>query len=430
MVMSSNDLRDILWGDSEKRTRTVIIILFLIACIAYLVAVRALGIETEVIRDRYANAETIFSGVFPVVEYPPLILVFIAIPRLFCSTPWGYETAYVAQMFVFMVIGLLITSRMAGSAGFDRRRAMIGYAILTLLMLEFVLDRYDMIVMVFTLASFMLFLERRYDWAFVLLAAGTLLKIYPAMFLPIYTIFMIREGRTGQALRGFCVFILTGLAVVAVCLVLEPGAITGFLGYNGNRPLQIESVAASLIYPFSMVGLTDAWIQPSTAPGSFLSDNLIGPIPDAVAEALLPLLVVAVAGVWFMYILLCRRENGNSVGLMCLVILACLLMFLVVNKVFSAQYVIWLIGPVLCVSLLGRGAFSRRMFGMLVAVFILTQLNFAYNIGYLGGGTSINDLGMIVILVRNLAVIAMLWLTVREMFSAQSGDLFETSRQC
>lgn len=432
--MTFDGLREVLWGDGEKRARTVIVLLFLIACMGYLVAVRALDIETEVIRDRYVNAETIFSGVFPVTEYPPLILVFIAIPRLFGSTPWGYETAYVAQMFVFMVVGLLISSRIAGTVGFDRRKAMIAYAILTLLMLEFVLDRYDMIVMVFTLASVMMFLERRYDWAFVLLAAGTLLKVYPAMFLPIYMICMIREGRVGQAMRGFVVFVLTGLIVVGICLVLEPGAITGFLGYNGNRPLQIESVAASLIYPLSMLGLIDTWIQPSTAPGSFLSDNLIGSVPDAVAEVLLPLLVVLVAAVWFLYIGVCRRSSGGAVRPMCLAVMACLLMFLVVNKVFSAQYVIWLIGPVLCVMFLSDEALAKRMFLMVLAMFVLTQLNFAYNIGYLGGGTGINDLGMILILVRNIVVVAMLWLTVREMVLPQqddeSGAISDGCRHC
>ena len=54
-------------------------------------------------------------------------------------------------------------------------------------------------------------------------------------------------------------------------------------------------------------------------------------------------------------------------------------------------------------------------------MFILTQLEFAYNVGYLGGGASINDLGMFVILVRNLLVAAMLWISIREMVSPASG---------
>ena len=234
-------------------------------------SVRCLDIETEVIRDRFAKAETIFSGVFPVTEYPPLILVFIAIPRVFGSTPWGYETAYVAQMFVFMVVGLLLTSRLAERLEYDRRKAMLAYAVLTLLMLEFVLDRFDMIVMVFTLASFLMLVERRYAWAFSLLAMGTLLKVYPAILLPIYIVYLMNGGRAREAAEGFVAFVLTGVAVMAVCLMLEPNSITNFLGYNGYRPLQIESLAASVVYVVSVLGFADVWIQPSKYEGRFLS---------------------------------------------------------------------------------------------------------------------------------------------------------------
>ena len=44
MVMGSDDLREILWGDRERRTRTAIVLLFLILCISFLIIVRALDI--------------------------------------------------------------------------------------------------------------------------------------------------------------------------------------------------------------------------------------------------------------------------------------------------------------------------------------------------------------------------------------------------
>lgn len=412
--MTPDVLREALWGDGDRRTRTVIIILFFIACVGYLLSVRCLDIETEVIRDRFANAETIFSGVFPVTEYPPLILVFIAIPRVFGSTPWGYEAAYVAQMFVFMIIGLLLTSRLAERLECSRRKAMLAYAVMTLLMLEFVLDRFDMIVMVFTLASFLMLVEKRYAWAFSLLAMGTLLKVYPAILLPLYIVYLMNGGRAREAAEGFVVFILTGVAVMAVCLVLEPNALTNFLGYNGYRPLQIESFAASAVYLLSMLGLTEVWIQPSTAEGSFLSDNLRGPLPDEVASFLLPLLVIAVAAVWLAYAWICRREGGScDLRLLSLACLGCMLVFLVVNKVFSSQYMIWIIGPVVCATLLCEESFGRRILALTTVSLVLTQINFAYNVGYLGGGVNIDDLGMAVLAIRNLVVLAMLILVVR-----------------
>lgn len=102
--------------------------------------------------------------------------------------------------------------------------------------------------------------------------------------------------------------------------------------------------------------------------------------------------------------------------------LACMLVFLVVNKVFSSQYVIWLIGPVLLVMLVCNDGFGRRVFMLTVAIILLTQLNFAYNIGYLGGGDAINSLGMAILLVRNILTVYMLAVVLRRMFSVGDGD--------
>ena len=107
--------------DGVRRTQLVLAILFLVACIGYLVAVNVLGIETEVMRDRFwLNAEPMAHGVIPDTEYPPLALLFIAIPRIFADTPFGYNVAFVAEIFLFMVAGLLLTSRLAGAIGRDR----------------------------------------------------------------------------------------------------------------------------------------------------------------------------------------------------------------------------------------------------------------------------------------------------------------------
>ena len=148
-----SDIKRILWGDDVRRATTVMAALFLVACTVYLLVVYFAGIETEVIRDRFwKNAEPLFNGEFPVMEYPPLAIVFIAIPRFFGNTPWSYETAYVAEVFVFVVIGLLLVSRLARVLGYDRIKAMMAYSILVVLMIEFVLDRFDIFVMVIALA--------------------------------------------------------------------------------------------------------------------------------------------------------------------------------------------------------------------------------------------------------------------------------------
>lgn len=417
-----SDIKRILWGDDVRRATTVMAALFLVACIVYLLVVYFAGIETEVIRDRFwKNAEPLFNGEFPVMEYPPLAIVFIAIPRFFGNTPWSYETAYVAEVFVFVVIGLLLVSRLARVLGYDRIKAMMAYSILVVLMIEFVLDRFDIFVMVIALASVLMFAERRYNWAFVLLAVGVLVKLYPAILFPVYVLLMMNQGRMREMAVGAASFVTVGLVAVAVCWVINPEIITNFLSYNSGRPLQIESVAASVIYFFSLFGVSDMWIQEASAE-SFWSDNLRGAIPDAVSEVLLACTVIGLIAVWVLSAYLLKRHPGQGSRLAALAMLACMLVFLVVNKVFSSQYVIWLIGPVLLVMLVCNDGFGRRVFMLTVAIILLTQLNFAYNIGYLGGGDAINSLGMAILLVRNILTVYMLAVVLRRMFSVGDGD--------
>lgn len=95
---------------------------------------------------------------------------------------------------------------------------------------------------------------------------------------------------------------------------------------------------------------------------------------------------------------------------MALACLAAMLMFLVTNKVFSSQYLLWLVGLVLLVLMTSGRREGRAVLRLTVAVIVLTQLNFAYNVGYLGGGANIDDLGMMILLVRSVVCIALLLL--------------------
>ena len=396
--------------DGVRRYQIIIAALFLVACAGYLLAVHILGIETEVVRDRFwKNAEPLFEGEVPVMEYPPFALVFFAIPRLFADTPWGYNVAYVAEVLVFMVIGLLLVSKLAERMGHDQRRAMLVYAVLTLLMLEFVVDRYDIFPAILTLASFYMFASRRHGWACLLLAVATMTKLYPAVLFPLYFLYLAHGRRWRDAGVSALAFFGSAAAIAAVAWVINPELITNFLSYHTDRPLQIESVPSSAVYVLSLLGLADYRIQPFADPGSFGSDNMVGPVPDAVAGAMMPLMVALILAVYAAYAYARRRGADDSgLRLIGLAAVAVLMLFMVANKVFSSQYLIWVIAPIAFVAVSGSGAFERRVLLLTVLTFVLTQANFAYNAGYLGGGENIDDLGMAVILARNVLAV---WLT-------------------
>lgn len=402
--------------DSIRRYQLWLSVIFLVACIGYLVAVYYLGIETEVMRDRYwKDVVPFLDGEAPIMEYPPFSLLFMVIPGLFASTPFGYNIAYVGEVFIFMVIGLILTSKIAENRGYDQRKAMLAYSALMLLMLEFVLDRFDIFPAVICLVAIYCFLRKWYVVAFALVAIGTLTKIYPALLFPVFLIALLADRDYRGALRGTVSLVVVALAIMLPIMVVEPEMITGFLSYHTDRPLQIESVAASILYPFGMAGLMEMSITSAKDPSSFGSDNLVGPIPDAVAGALMPLMIIAILAVYALFAYI--RAKGVEDGELFLLASASLLsvmMFIVVGKVFSSQYMIWIIPPLLFTMMACPDRrLSGRLFWLTVVALALTQAEFAYNVGYLGGGPNIDGAGMMLVLVRNIVVVAFTVLAVR-----------------
>ena len=410
--------------DEFQRYRLRLIIAFAIACIGFLIAVFALGLETEVIRDRYwKDVEPLFNGQIPIMEYPPFALVFMAIPRLFGWTPEAYEVCYVIEVFAFMVIGLIYTDKLAIHFGKDRKNCMLAYSVLMVLLLEFVTDRYDIFPAVLTLISFYCFVKNRYAWAFVLIAIGTMTKLYPAMLFPIYWLLFAAKGEWKEAWKGTAVFAIAILAIVVPVMIIEPDMIWNFLNYHSDRPLQIESVAASLIYPFSMFGLIKVSITNAADPGSFGSDNLIGDVPDAVAGILTPLMVICVLAVcfYFAYVYHKADEDGR-LKVLGYAVAGVMMVFMIVGKVFSAQYLIWVVCPIVFLMMFETDMFKGALFKVTAAAFIMTQVNFVYNVGILHGGSNINDFGMVIILVRNILAIVMLYLIVRGMYGICNAE--------
>ena len=91
------------------------------------------------------------------------------------------------------------------------------------------------------------------------------------------------------------------------------------------------------------------------------------------------------------------------------------MIFILVGKVLSSQYIIWVI-PFLALSLLlmKDHKLKWRIFWLSVATVVLTQINFAYTYLVTGGGESISSLSIIMILVRNLMLLAITLLLLKE----------------
>jgi hypothetical protein len=102
------------------------------------------------------------------------------------------------------------------------------------------------------------------------------------------------------------------------------------LGYFGNRPVQVESLSASILWICSLLGKTSL-----TYVHTFASLNVLSHLSSSVTFLINLLLVIGFLSIWWLQWL--RRID---------LAMACLLTLLIVvvtGKVFSPQYLIWVI---------------------------------------------------------------------------------------
>lgn len=269
------------------------------------------------------------------VEYPPLTIFpfsLTLLPPLQDPVP-----VFACWMIVFIAAGYLWLRHYA-----SRERA-ITYAVYLLLgATSTVLARFDLFPALITLLALWAAQRRRFTLAYVLLAAGILLKLYPAFLVPLVAIeqwqtlrppSLVRARADPVALRqvargiGLCVGIV--IAVFGVAVLLEGAdAFSGFL-YAGQRPLQIESIPATALWLGTFAGI------PAHDVYSFKSLNYVGALDVLIA----PLSTVALAaGCCYVY---WRQMRGRlDIGR---AFVACLCVIVVANKILSPQYLIWVL---------------------------------------------------------------------------------------
>jgi hypothetical protein len=197
------------------------------------------------------------------------------------------------------------------------------------------LGRYDLVPAAATVAACWAARERRFTLAYALIAAGVLLKLYPALLLPLVAIEQWRalDGRPLRSrpprpvLAGVALCAGIVAAGFAIAWLLDPAHWLGPFTYNTRRPLQIESVPATLLWVSGLAGFP---VGPNR---SFHSYNLVGQLAQPISLAAD---VTAVVGLLWVY-------WGAASGRFDLVrgMAACLLVVICTGRVLSPQYLAW-----------------------------------------------------------------------------------------
>jgi hypothetical protein len=300
------------------------------------------------------------------VEYPPLAILPFSLTLLPASH--DYAVIYACWMGALVLVGYLGFLRFS-----TPRRALVYALYLVVGATATLLARFDLVPALLTLAALWATQRRRFGVAYLLIAAATLIKLYPIFLLPVVLIAdawaatpgaagagrpaktlesLLRCGRRGELragirwlwdrpetrhiTRGAALYLgVVGLGFACAFALNPGGALSSFL-YARVRPLQVESTPATLLWFGTLVGI------PARPVYSFNSLNYFGPL-DA---ALKPLSAVAlVVGCGLVYY---RQARGRlPLGQ---AFVACLCVVIATNKIFSPQYLIWVLPVVAAVE--------------------------------------------------------------------------------
>ncbi len=290
-------------------------------------------------------------------EYPLLTLVpFLLV--VFAPHPW-YQVAF-AFLMILLAAGtyfLLVRFR-------SRQAAIVGAALLVIGGWSTVAERFDMVPSLLTLIAVILAERKRWTWAFVLLALAFLLKFYPVILvIPFLLAQQMDEQARWNAWRRWqplAAFVGLCVLVMAISFLLSVEGTLAPLSYFQTRPLQAESFGSSLVWLSTFVAY-----HPMSFEFTYGSLNVVHVYASLIAQAETLLEVV---GLFYVAWLLWRQKIGLAAAT-----LLTLLVVIVTGKVFSPQYLIWIVPLVAYV-----GGADRRWIVCWVLICGLTTFIYPY----------------------------------------------------
>jgi uncharacterized membrane protein len=197
------------------------------------------------------------------------------------------------------------------------------------------LNTYDAWPALLTVLALLLFL-RGWDLAGAgVLGLAVSAKVYPLVLLPLAGVFVWRRAGPRRVVAALAVFFAVALAVVVPFAAYDLHGVVESFRSQATRGLQLESLGASLLLVADKLGLYHAHVVETTG---VAGRNLDGSLPDALAVVTLVLEAAAVIAVWLLY---ARARDGRRS--LPVAFAAAVAGFLAFTKVFSPQYLEWLV---------------------------------------------------------------------------------------
>jgi uncharacterized membrane protein len=264
------------------------------------------------------------------------------------------------------------------------------------------LSRFDLWPAVLTAGALLALLNGRDRLGAGVLGAAVSAKLYPAVLVPVGLVWVWRRHGRGEALRWAGVLVAVLAAIFLPFAALSPGGLGHSFSVQLGRPLQIESLGSAVLLAAHHLFRIAATVHTDHG-----SQNLHMVGAGAVAAISTVLQLLALAAVWVLF------ANGpprrERLVTACAAAVAAFVAF---GKVFSPQFLIWLLPFAPLVR--SRAAQALFAFSLLV-----TQLWFPDRYWLLGGNLHLYETTLV--LVRDLAVVALFLVLMRDLAATREA---------
>jgi uncharacterized membrane protein len=288
------------------------------------------------------------------MEYPPAALPVFVLPAL--VEHYDYDRVFQGLMALCDVAAVIAVALVAG------RRAAVIAALAPLALGSVVISRFDLWPTALVAVGIAALVRGRSATSALLLGTAFAAKLWPAVLAPLAVLWLARTRGPRAAAQWAAAAVATAAAWFLPFVALSPAGVGHTFHSQLARPLQLESLAGSVLIAVHHIAGTTLH---STS--SFGSQNLTGPGTHAAAIATTVVGALALVAVWVLFARGAAADERfvtHAAGAVAV--------FIAFGKVFSPQFLIWLI-PLVPLVRGRRGYVAVPLFG---AALVLTQLWF------------------------------------------------------
>jgi hypothetical protein len=332
------------------------------------------------------------------VEYPPAALPVFGLPSLVVSrgasqTDYDRAFGFLMALCAAATIALVAYTLVLDRASPVRITAACAFVALAPLALgSVVLTRFDLWPAALVAAAVAALVAGHDRLALGTLALAIAAKVYALVLVPIFVAWVWK--RRGRRAAGIALGVAVG--VLAVCVVpflaLSPHGVWASSLRQTTRPLQIETLGSG-----ALLALHHVFGLHLTMVSNHGSQNLSGRAPDALAIVQSIVEIAVLLGIWRWF-----ARGPAEADRLFRACTAAVCAFMVFGKVFSPQFLIWLVPLVVLV----RGRRGVIAAGVLAGCMVLTQIWFPYR--YWALALHFDAAASWLVLVRDLGLVALL----------------------